>query len=234
MRHIVVAQEDERARISRELHDETSQILTAISFHLAALRREAAQNPKAREQVDYLQGLSRQMAQGLYRMVHDLRPSQLDDLGLAAALHYLISEEKSHMALEIDFKIYGERRRLDPLVETVLFRVAQEALTNITRHAQSRRASVELTFGLEQAGLMIKDEGIGFDPQQVFTSGGAWGLAGMRERCESIGARLTLDSAPGLGTRIEVTVPLAEKAADGLVEDQVDRLAEKQAWKQFA
>jgi signal transduction histidine kinase len=234
MRHIVIAQEDERARIARELHDETSQVLTAFSFHLAALRREETRSPKAREQVDYLQGLSRQMAQGLYRMVHDLRPAQLDDLGLVAALHYLISEENSRLGAEIGFKVDGERRRLDPLVETVFFRVAQEALTNVTRHANAHRVDVELLFESDAVSIRISDDGVGFNPQEIFASGKGWGLAGMRERCDSIEAQLVIDSTPGKGTTITMTAPVKRHAPQEPVDSQEQALAGMETWKQFA
>lgn len=207
LRHIVIAQEDERARIARELHDETAQMLTAFSFHLAALRKSAPHNAKAAEQLHYLQNLSRQMSEGIYRLVRDLRPAQLDDLGLVAALQYLINEVHQRLELQVKFQILGERRRLDPLVETVLFRVAQEALTNVARHADVYSAKMELKFESQQVTLEITDQGIGFNLLSLPDSGGGWGLAGMRERAESIGGMLSLTSAPGSGTRVRIIVP---------------------------
>jgi signal transduction histidine kinase len=213
MRHTVLAQEDERARIARELHDETSQILTAFSFHLAALRQIKGLNARVKQQVDYLQGLSRQMSLGIYRLVHDLRPAQLDDLGLVAALLYLVDERQQRTWTSIKMQVIGERRRLDPLVETVIFRVAQEALTNVSRHAQVDDAEMVLEFGQDEVKLRVIDRGVGFDPALYHVPGKGWGLAGMRERIDSIGGKLVIESAPGKGTRIEIVVPI-EPSAD--------------------
>lgn len=207
LRHIVIAQEDERARVARELHDETSQILTAFTFHLAVLQQSLPKQAKVREQLEYLQRLSRQMSQSVYRLVRDLRPAQLDDLGLVAALQYLVDEQDKLTGLTVDLRIQGEKRRLDPLVETVLFRVAQEALTNISRHAGVGGAEMNLLFLPTEVIMQIEDEGRGFDPAVVSIPGAALGLLGMRERVESIGGSLTIQSIPGKGTRVLVSAP---------------------------
>ena len=207
LRHIVIAQEDERARIARELHDETAQMLTAFTFHLAALRKSMSRNPKADEQIHYLQSLSRQMSEGIYRLVRDLRPAQLDDLGLVAALQYLVDEVRQRLELNVKLQVRGERRRLDPLVETVLFRVAQEALTNVARHAQVLEAQIELWFETERVTLRVSDQGTGFNPLALPNGGSGWGLAGMQERAESIGGKLTLASTSGSGTVVQIVVP---------------------------
>jgi signal transduction histidine kinase len=140
LRHTVRAQEDERTRIARELHDETAQTLSAFTLELATLRNEVTRT------VDRLQELSRDMSQGLYRLVRDLRPAQLDDLGLVPALRFLIEQDCCPHGLHLDFKVEGTPRRLDPLVETVLFRVGQEALTNLARHAQVQEGRVEIVY----------------------------------------------------------------------------------------
>jgi signal transduction histidine kinase len=147
------------------------------------------------------------MSEGIYRLVRDLRPAQLDDLGLVAALQYLVDEVHQRLDLQVDLRITGERRRLDALVETVLFRVAQEALTNVARHAGVFAAWMELEFEPGRVTLQISDQGVGFYPQSIPNSGSGWGLAGMRERAESIGGHLILSSNPGSGTRLKITVP---------------------------
>src|SRR3990172_3134506 len=159
LRHIVIAQEDERARISRELHDQTAQELTAISLNLATLRNSLPGNREVRNLINRLQELSQQMSQGIYGMVRDLRPAQLDDLGLVPALKYLADEGKALFDLEITVEFNGPRQRLDALVETVIFRVAQEALTNVSRHAQTRYAKLQLDLEEEQVILRVRDEG---------------------------------------------------------------------------
>lgn len=207
--HTVMAQEEERARIARELHDETAQLLTGISLNLAALQGSLPEDPRTGKLLARLQDLSREMSQGIYRMVHDLRPAQLDDLGLVAALQYLAEDLHKEAGLEVDLQISGPRRRLEPDVETVFFRVTQEALANTARHAGVNRAVVGLAFAERQVALQVIDEGSGFDLQAERLPPKGWGLAGMRERAESIGACFRLDSSPGAGTRIELSLNLA-------------------------
>jgi signal transduction histidine kinase len=207
LRHTVRAQEEERTRIARELHDETSQVLTAFSLDLATLRTVVCDRTEVKNLVDRLQELSKQMSQGLYRLVHDLRPAQLDDLGLIAALEYLKDESVS-AGLDVSMDIHGKARRLDSVVETVLFRVAQEALQNVVRHAQVRLARIVLVYQSQEITLKIEDSGVGFNPVQSFAPPRGWGLAGMRERVESVGGQLSIESRPGIGTIVEVAVPV--------------------------
>lgn len=213
LRHTVNAQEEERGRIARELHDETAQFLTAFTMNLAALQNFAVEKTEVGGLVERLQELSREMAQGIYRMVHDLRPAQLDDLGLVAALQYLAEQERSRTGLEVELHVDGQRRRLDPLVETVVFRVAQEAITNVARHAQCERADVHLTFSSKQVSLKVQDKGIGFLTTQATGMPHGWGLVGMRERTEAIGGRFILTSIPDKGTLIEIIIPLDKNAS---------------------
>ena len=182
LRHIVVAQEDERARIARELHDETAQILTAFSFHLAALRNALPAKTNLHPQLDQIQTLSRQMSAGIYQLVRDLRPAQLDDLGLVPALQYQCDEVFNRAGLRVHLEVCGERRRFDKLVETVLYRVAQEALTNIARHAGVQEAEMQLHFEQGQISLSVIDQGKGFHVEDHSAERGRWGLEGMRER----------------------------------------------------
>jgi len=161
------------------------------------------------------------MSQGIYRLVHDLRPAQLDDLGLVPALQYL-AEEHSRTGLKIDMSVDGPSQRLDPLVETVFFRVAQEALTNVARHAQIDHAKLNLRFQKNQVVLQVEDDGIGFHNHNSADRRG-WGLAGMRERAESVGGELHLRSASGEGTFVEVSVPIQE-ATLASVEEEVHEL----------
>jgi signal transduction histidine kinase len=210
LRHTVIAQEEERARISRELHDETAQFLTALSLNLATLKNITPSNPASDQILDRLQGMSRDISQGIHRMVHDLRPAQLDDLGLVAGLQYLADQEKSQAGLEVSLYVEGKRQRLDPLVETVLFRVAQESLTNVSRHSKCDQAQILLCFTSDRVVLSIKDEGIGFRLKDGRPLYGGWGLEGMRERAESVGGIFKLTAHPGRGTVVEIMVPITE------------------------
>jgi two-component system, NarL family, sensor histidine kinase UhpB len=204
--HTVQAQEEERARIARELHDETAQVLTAFSLDLATLRNNVSKSQETIQMVDRLQALCKQMSQGLYRLVHDLRPAQLDDLGLIPAVQYL-KDSYALQGLEVSVEVEGQDRRLDSIVETVLFRVVQEALNNILRHAQASQAQVLVQFLPRSVNLKVIDSGIGFNPELPLTPPHGWGLAGMHERVDLIGGQLKIGSAPGTGTTVEVTVP---------------------------
>lgn len=209
LQHTVRAQEEERARIARELHDETAQELSAVMLELATLRSMLKRQKAAIEKVDHLQTLSRQISQGLYRLVRDLRPAQLDDLGLVPALRYLFGQIHMSMNMDTAFKVQGDVRRLDPVLETILFRVVQEALTNVARHADTREAEVEIAYEKDQVCLTVADKGQGFDALERFSEPRGWGLAGMRERVESVGGEFRLISAPGEGTVIQVSINLA-------------------------
>ena len=211
MRHTVLAQEDERARIARELHDETAQTLSAFTLELATLHDHPPSKPVLTQTVERLQVLSHDMSQGLYRLVHDLRPTQLDDLGLVPALRFLCEEKRRKYDLNLDFEVKGTQRRLDPLAETALFRIGQEALKNLALHSQVQEGNVEITFATEWVMLRVIDHGCGFDPAENFHPPHGWGLAGMKERMESVGGSLNIESAPGQGTIIEALVPLNGK-----------------------
>ncbi len=210
LRHIVIAQEDERARIARELHDETAQFLTALTLDLATLRNSVSGDDKVEALLNRLQSLSREMSREIYRMVHDLRPAQLDDLGLVAALKYLAAEEHIRSGLEVALEVEAPCQRLDPLVETVLFRVAQEALTNVARHARCKRAMIQLQCASQQVALRVIDEGVGFRVDVDHVPPHGWGLAGMRERAESVGGVFQVYSQPGSGTTVEIVVLISE------------------------
>ena len=204
--HTVQAQEEERTRIARELHDETAQVLTAFSLDLATLRNTASITPESRRVVDRLQDLSKQMSQGLYRLVHDLRPAQLDDLGLIPAIQYL-KDSNASQGLDVSVDVQGQSRRVDAIKETVLFRVVQEALNNVLRHAQTRQAQVMVQFQTDELIVKVIDNGVGFNPNLPLIPPHGWGLDGMRERVDLIGGKLQISSAPGKGTMVEVTVP---------------------------
>ena len=210
LRHTVIAQEEERTRISRELHDELAQILTGFSLDLATLKNRCVGDVVVVAAVGRLQDLSRQMSEGLYRLVHDLRPAQLDDLGLVPALQHLFGDIRSRVEINIAFEVLGERKRLDSLVETVLFRVVQEALTNVIRYAQTDNVSVVLECQSSQAVLRIRDYGIGFGAEKLAEPQSRLGIAGMRERVRSVDGQFLLETNPGQGTLIEIHVPTGE------------------------
>ena len=212
LRHIVRAQEEERARIARELHDEMAQTLTAFTLDLGTLKQMNGPRSKSMPILARLQDLGKEMSQSMHQMVYDLRPAHLDDLGLLPALQYLADKDGPRLGLQIAFKTDGQPHRIESLAETVLFRVAQESMTNIARHAKSKRAVISLSYLAQELKLEISDEGIGFDPEEKFIAPRGWGLAGMKERTESVGGRFEVKSETGRGTRVCVTIPIEEES----------------------
>ncbi len=227
LRRIVLAQEEERTRIAHELHDETAQILTASSLTLASLRARLEGRPQELALVDRLQDLARQMSASLRRLVHDLRPAQLDDLGIWAALEYLADTARHQFGLDVTLRLEGERRRMAPLVETVIFRIAQESLTNAARHAHSKQVEVYLRVEPEDIYLRVQDQGSGFAVGDVLARSTGSGLAGMRERAEAVGAQFSVQAQPGSGTIVEVSIPCAGQEMDDDLLEATD-LAEQQ------
>jgi len=211
LRHIVRVQEEERTRIARELHDEMAQTLTAFTLDLGTLKQVTGPRSKAVPILARLQELGKQMSQSMHQMVYDLRPAHLDDLGLLPALKFLADKDGPRLGLQIEFKTDGEPRRIDSLAETVLFRVAQESITNVARHSKSKRACICINYLAREVNLEVSDEGIGFDPKGKFVAPRGWGLAGMKERAESVGGRFEVRSEAGRGTTIRVNIPIQQE-----------------------
>lgn len=211
LRHIVRAQEEERAHIARELHDEMAQTLTAFTLDLGTLKQVTGTRSKTAPILARLQELGKQMSQSMHQMVYDLRPAHLDDLGLLPALQFMADNDGPRLGLQIEFKTEGEPRRIESLAETVLFRVAQESMTNIARHAKSKRACICMSYLSKEVKLEISDNGVGFDPEEKFIAPRGWGLAGMKERAESVGGRFEVCSEAGRGTTICVNIPIHQE-----------------------
>jgi signal transduction histidine kinase len=207
LKQIVSAQEAERQRVARELHDATGQSLTAIGLGLRGVSNTLRQDTdKAAGHLRQLEGLVAQALDELQRLIADLRPSHLDDLGLPAALRWYAGEVQGRMPLNITVEIDGEPRPIEPVANTALFRVAQEALTNVVKHAQATSATVRLSYLSEMVRLQVTDDGCGFDIRTQ-AQRPAWGLLGMEERATLLGGNVVIQSQPGQGTRIEMTVP---------------------------
>ena len=202
---VTQAQEEERLRIARELHDDTAQELVRLVRKLEQLRRPSP--PDMTQPIDDLLNLTRDILQAVRRYSRDLRPSVLDDLGLLAAIEMLIDECRLPEGARL--QVTGKPRRLDRLVELALFRIAQEALRNVENHADATSAVVELDFGPEDIRLSVTDDGRGFAaPQNIsaLSIAGKLGLVGMKERAELVGGHFELRSNPGGGTHVAVTV----------------------------
>jgi signal transduction histidine kinase len=215
LNRVITAQEEERRRIARELHDETSQSLTALGLGLEAAGADlrTGRRRALKQRLASLARVAGAAGEELDRLVVDLRPAQLDHLGLIATLRWSVARLRSRSGLDARLEVRREERRLEPEVETTLFRIAQEALTNVVRHASASRADVVLDFGRDSLTLEVSDDGIGFDAEAISLSPTSLGLVGMRERADLIGGRLEVRSRPGEGARLRVTVPLEGGAA---------------------
>lgn len=211
-RHVVQAQEQERARIARELHDELAQLVTGLALEVAALERGLQDHAIHRPVIQRLRALSRQLSSDVLGMVSDLRPAVLDDLGLPAGLRALADTAGPRLALDVSLAIEGTPRRLGPGLETALYRIAQEALTNVARHAGTSAVRMRLEYAPESARLAVSDQGAGFDPDRLRSHPPAFGLLGMRERAAAAGGVLNLDSRPGGGTCVEAVLPAPVEA----------------------
>ena len=212
LNQVVEAQEGERKRLARELHDATGQSLTAIALGLRGMetRLEAgsAENEALLQHVRELKSFGTAALGELDQIISDLRPSILDDMGLAAALKWYTQSYAKRRSLPTEFHVLGEPVRLPPEYETVLFRIAQEALTNVAKHARATAVGVTLAFEPALVRLTVEDNGRGFDPDHQPARPG-WGLPGMRERAALIGGQVAVSTAPGRGVRIEVGVPFS-------------------------
>jgi signal transduction histidine kinase len=211
---VVQAQEEERARISRELHDQAAQSLTALRYGLSRVQRLARDEATVAE-VDRLITLATQTGRQISALARDLRPSVLDDLGLVPALRSYSREFSERIGVPVQFALSGPLPRLAPEAETAVFRVVQEALTNVAKHAQAGHAWVNLAAIGDQLQVEVRDDGRGFDPNTVTqvrslngSSGAGLGLNGIRERVQLLGGQVDLASENGGGTRIRVTFPL--------------------------
>lgn len=206
------AQEDERARIARELHDDTIQSLIVLTRQLEALAK-SCQDGRAPDfhQLRQLQGLADDIIQGVRRFSRDLRPSTLDDLGLLPTLEGLAASLTEKDGIATQLYVAGDKRRLPAEMELVLFRVAQEALSNVKKHAQATHATITVTFAADQVEMAVQDNGKGFAlaaSVDELAVAGHLGLIGMRERARLLGGNLSIQAQPGRGAQVKICVPL--------------------------
>jgi two-component system, NarL family, sensor histidine kinase UhpB len=199
------AQEEERRRLARDLHDEVNQALTAILLRLEALAQETT--PEHRPEVAELKRLVNQAMDELLNLARQLRPSALDDHGLVPAVETQLKRFSARTGIEVRLDTQGEPDTLPEVVQTAIYRVAQEALTNVTRHAGATVVQLELEEGPAGAELRVRDDGGGFEPGVAQADNGGLGLVGMAERARLVGGELDVRSAPGGGTTVTLRVP---------------------------
>lgn len=211
-RHLLAVQEEERKRLARELHDESGQILAAVGLHLQAAK--ALVGESARPDLEECQSLLRRACARVRSIALELRPTMLETAGLEAAIRWLAREHRAHAVFEL--RIFGEIGDVPSDVANGCFRAAQEALTNIVRHARAHHVSLELTQRNGFLELTVRDDGRGFEvPGTIERAArrGSLGLLGMSERVQILGGKLQIDSSPGHGTRIHVTLPCIARIA---------------------
>lgn len=209
-RRILSVQEEERKRISRELHDVIAQMLTGINVRLTTLRIDAAANTKGlSKKISRTQRLVEKSVDIVHRFARELRPAMLDHLGLIPALHSFMKSFTKETGIRVSLTAFAAVSKLDSAKRTVLYRVAQEALTNVDRHAQASRVEVSIRRLPKAVCMQIEDNGKSFDAERIFHTGRTkrMGLLGMRERVEMVGGRFSVKSAPGTGTTIQVQIP---------------------------
>jgi signal transduction histidine kinase len=215
LRQTVLAQEEERRHIARELHDETSQAMTALSWKLAAVEQALPDSHgeghnEVHGRIKDLRHLTEQVMNNLRQLTARLRPAVLDELGLVPALITYGDECSAHFPFTVNVQVTGARRRLPTEVETTLYRIAQEAITNVAKHAQANQAAIQLHFDEQEVALSIRDDGVGMDVEtarRAAACGKGWGLAGIYERVRAVEGNVDIRSSPGAGTHLSVRVP---------------------------
>jgi signal transduction histidine kinase len=211
----ITAQEEERKRIARELHDEWAQTLAAVTVNLdQASQALPGDLAWLKERLDRTQALAVDALKALRRLILDLRPALLDDLGLVPAIRWYAETRLEANGIALDFQASGSQQRLPPEIETALFRIAQEALNNIQKHARAEVATIRLGFQADRVVMSFQDDGQGLQVGLVLGGEGGepgWGLLGIRERAALLGGSFSISAEPGRGTRIQVEVPLYGK-----------------------
>lgn len=225
---VLRALEEERKRIARELHDETSQSLTNLVIRLEMLMESVdeangdAGRAQLRQDLGRLRDMATMALAETRRLTFDLRPTILDDLGLVPAIRWLLKNKLEPFGVRADLEVTGFEGRLPDDVETTLFRMVQEALSNVIRHAAATKVRVVLKEGREGLSASVEDNGVGFDVRSIKPNdphGRGLGLFGMRERVELVGGTLEVDSVPGRGTRVLARIPHGRYEA-GQAEDE--------------
>ncbi len=209
LQRVVETQEEERRRIARELHDELGQVLTGLALGLRGTKNELDNPARLEQQLEQLEGMAVQAIDDMRHMVNELRPALLDDIGLSAALRNYVDNFVTLTGIEIQMFLCATCDDLNDTIKTTLFRVTQESLTNVARHAQATQAWVNMECDDTQVTMKVKDNGIGFDPDEILTRdrNKAWGLIGIEERVKLVDGTVEIVSNPNKGTTVAVTVP---------------------------
>lgn len=210
-RRLLTAQEQERRKLAIELHDEIGQVLTAVTLNLQSLHKDAT--PNGREQIEECVQVVQHAIQQVREMSINLRPSLLDDLGLRSALRWYLDQQMQRVPFEIELKCEVTKGQVPSDIEIACFRIVQESITNILRHANAKKVSVKMDLEPHALNLEIRDDGIGFDvaaSRERAIQGLSCGILGMQERAELLRGSLSIESTPGGGTCLKATFPMIE------------------------
>lgn len=200
---IIQAQEEERRRVARDIHDGPAQSIANLVFRVELAQQLIDKDiEKAKEVLVELKDLIRLSMQDVRKIIYDLRPMSLDDLGLIPTLKRYINKFMDETGIIVDLEVTGEKRRLSKSYEVTIFRLIQEALNNVYKHSNATTGQVRLEYMPDQINLMVKDDGVGFDPDQI--EGDKFGLISMKERCKLLGGRIDVKSQVNKGTTIKV------------------------------
>jgi signal transduction histidine kinase len=211
LRRLVTLQEDERRRVARELHDSIGQLLTALALAVDATRKSAPLPSAAEGKLAEVQSLSEELGRTVRDLIFQLRPTALDDGGLCVALGQHVAEWSARTGIVVDYEATAVQvERLPSEMETAVYRIVQEALTNVARHARAHWVSVVVSAHAGQVTVAVEDDGIGFDPEAPIPPG-KLGFIGMRERAALVGGSLDVESSPGGGTTVLARFPLGNK-----------------------
>ncbi len=207
---VIRAQEEERRRVAREIHDGPAQALASMAMRLELCEKALDGEPeKARGEIADLKEMARSSLQDVRKIIFDLRPMALDDLGLVPAIRTYVAAFEDRTGVRVELRVLGEEKRLSPPLEIAIYRLIQESLANVAKHANTSEAWVNLEVTSNCVRLVIKDKGAGFDPGSVSQTGGErFGLMGMKERVAMFGGEIDVRSRPGDGTKIAIAVPL--------------------------
>lgn len=227
LRRVVAAQEAERQRIARELHDETGQALTATGLGLRGISTMLRRDQDVDRAADNLRELEKMVARSLNELQHliaDLRPSHLDDLGLPATLRWWAGVIESRGILNVKVEVLGDECELSGPVRLALFRIVQEAVTNVIKHAEATLAWILLSYERDTVSIRVEDNGCGFDAERPHDDRlrPSWGLLGMNERATLLGGHFEIKSKTGMGTRVMVTIPYQPEDEEGVSEGSDD------------
>ncbi|MGE5542193.1 MAG: histidine kinase, partial [Bacillota bacterium] len=214
---VIRAQEEERRRVAREIHDGPAQALASMAMRLELCEKVFDSEPeRAKSEIADLKRMARSSLQDVRKIIFDLRPMALDDLGLVPALRTYVAAFEDRTGVRVELKVLGEERRLSPPLEIAIYRLIQESLANVAKHANTSEAWVNVEATDKCVRVVVRDKGEGFDPGSVLqTTGERFGLMGMKERVTMFGGEINVKSRPGEGTKITVAIPLdpsAEKA----------------------